>query len=207
MHLVLPRFVQGLRLRMTKKGKLVILEGIDGCGKTTHAKLVTQWLTANGHSVLHTKEPSRGPIGLLLRDYLKKETQPLIDALLFTADRAEHVEKEINPAVEEGKIVVCERYYFSTIAYQMAQGLDKKWLTELNAFATKPDLVILLDLNPEVSVKRTSTNEKFETLDFLKKVNHNYKLLAKENGFAVVDASKGKSEVREEIRSIVQKII
>src|SRR3989344_5612667 len=124
------------------KGKLIVLEGIDGCGKTTHAKLLTQWLTANGHSVLHTKEPSRGPIRLLLRDYLEKETQP---------------------AVEEGKIVVCERYYFSTIAYQMAQGLDKKWLTELNAFATKPDLVILLDLNPEVSVKRTSTNEKFET--------------------------------------------
>jgi len=192
---------------MAKKGKLVILEGIDGCGKTTHAKLLSKWLSESGKDVLHTKEPSRGPIGLLLRDYLKKETVPLIDALLFTADRAEHVEKEITPALEEGKIVVCERYYFSTIAYQMAQGLDKKWLTELNAFATKPDLVILLDLNPEISVKRTSTNEKFEKLEFLKKVNSNYKVLAREFGFVTIDASKGKSEVKEEIRSIVQKII
>ncbi len=189
-----------------KKGKLIIIEGIDGSGKTTHAKLLSQWLTANGHNVLHTKEPSRGPIGLLLREYLKKETEPLIDALLFTADRAEHVEKEISPALAEGKIVVCERYYFSTIAYQMAQGLDKKWLSDLNSFAPKPDLIILLDLSPEVSVKRTSTNEKFEKLEFLKKVNNNYKTLAKEFGFVTIDASKGKSEVREEIRSIVQQL-
>lgn len=189
------------------KGKFIVLEGIDGCGKTTHAKLLTKWLAEKGHNVLHTKEPSRGQIGLLLREYLKKDSLPLIDALLFTADRAEHVEKEIEPALKEGKIVVCERYFYSTIAYQMAQGLDKKWLQELNAFAPKPDLVILLDLPPDVSVKRTSTNEKFEKLEFLKKVSSNYKALAKEFGFVIVDAAKGKSEVRDAIRSIVQKIL
>src|SRR3989344_7229082 len=189
------------------KGKFIVLEGVDGCGKTTHAKLLAQWLATNGHKVLHTKEPSHGPIGVLLRQYLKKENDPLIDALLFTADRAEHLEKEIRPSLEKGEIVVCERYFYSTIAYQVGQGLDKNWLKDLNAFALKPDLTILLDLNPEVSVKRTSTNEKFEKLEFLKKVNSNYKVLAREFGFVTIDASKGKSEVKEEIRSIVQKII
>ncbi len=190
------------------KGKFIVLEGVDGCGKTTHAKLLAQWLTANGHSVLHTKEPSRGPIGLLLRDYLKKETTlPLIDALLFTADRAEHLEKEIKPALEQGKIVICERYFYSTIAYQVAQGLDKKWLKELNAFAMRPDLTLLLDLDPEISVKRTSTKEKFETLEFLKKVRQNYLALAKEEKFSIIDAAKTKTEMKEEMLKIVQKLL
>lgn len=189
------------------KGKFIVLEGVDGCGKTTHAKLLAQWLKANGHNVLHTKEPSRGQIGVLLRQYLKKENDPLIDALLFTADRAEHLEKEIRPALEKGEIVVCERYFYSTIAYQVAQGLDKKWLKDLNAFALKPDLTILLDLDPEISVKRTSTNEKFEKLEFLKKVRENYFVLAKEANFALVDASKGKKTVQENIQTIVQTLL
>ncbi len=189
------------------KGKFIVLEGIDGCGKTTHAKLLAQWLTEKGHSVLHTKEPSRGPIGLLLRDYLKKDSLPLIDALLFTADRAEHLEKEVKPALEEGKIVVCERYVYSTIAYQVAQGLDKTWLTELNAFAIKPDLTILLDLASEVSVKRTSTKEKFETLEFLTKVRKNYLALANEEKFSVIDAGRAKNAVQEDIRKAAQVIL
>ena len=192
---------------MSKKGKFIVLEGIDGCGKTTHAKLLAQWLTANGHSVLHTKEPSHGRIGLLLREYLKKDNLPLIDALLFTADRVEHVEKEINPALSDGKVVVCERYFYSTMAYQMAQGLAKKWLHDLNSFAAKPDLIILLDLSPDVSVKRTTTNEKFEKLEFLKKVSANYKILAKDFNFAIVDASGGKNSTRDKIRSLVQEIL
>lgn len=190
-----------------KNGKLIVLEGIDGCGKTTHAKLLAQWLESNGKKVLHTKEPSYGPIGLLLREYLKKESLPLVDALLFTADRAEHVEKEINPALKEGKIVVCERYFYSTIAYQMAQGLDKNWLEKLNAFAPKPALTILLDLQPEVSVKRTTTNEKFENLVFLKKVRENYLQLAKEEKFPVIDASGEKKAVQEAIRKISGKLL
>ncbi len=191
----------------TQKGKFVLLEGIDGCGKTTHAKLLAKWLAEKGHDVLHTKEPSRGQIGLLLRDYLKKDSLPLIDALLFTADRAEHLEKEVRPALEEGKIIVCERYVYSTIAYQVAQGLDKTWLTELNAFAIKPDLTILLDLDPEVSVKRTSTKEKFETLEFLKKVRKNYLALANEEKFSVIDAGRAKNAVQESIRNVVQDIL
>ena len=87
----------------------------------------------------------------------------------------------------------------------MAQGLEKKWLTDLNAFAPKPDLVILLDLQPSVSVKRTSTNEKFENLNFLSKVRKNYLRLAKEEKFYTVDASGGKKAVQERIRKIIGK--
>jgi dTMP kinase len=188
-------------------GKLIVFEGMDGCGKSTHAKLLSAWITKKGLAVLHTKEPSKGGIGLLLRKYLKKGVPPLVDALLFTADRAEHVESEIKPALSEGKIVICERYIYSTIAYQAAQGLDWKWLEELNSFAPKPDAVILLDMRPDIAHKRTSTKEKFETAGFLTKVRQNYLKLAQENNFFIVDVTGAKTKVQEEIRNIAEKII
>lgn len=180
---------------------------MDGCGKSTHAKLLSEWLKKKGLQVLHTKEPSKGSIGLLLRKYLKKGVPPLVDALLFTADRAEHVESEIKTALSEGKTVVCERYIYSTIAYQAAQGLDWKWLEELNSFAPKPDVVILLDMRPDIAYKRTSTQEKFETAGFLTKVRQNYLKLAQENNFFIVDVTGAKTKVQEEIQNIAGKII
>lgn len=186
-----------------EQGKLIIIEGIDGCGKSTHAKLLTDFLLKQGKKVLHTKEPSYGQLGLLLREYLKKNTPSVADALLFTADRAEHIAFEIKPALDSGKIVVCERYMYSTIAYQAAQGLSIEWLKELNSFAVKPDVIILLDLEPEISAKRISTNEKFENVEFLKKVRENYLKLAVEENFEIVDASGKKEEVQKEIQKIV----
>lgn len=181
----------------------IVFEGIDGCGKTTHAALLSKFLSEKSYRILHTKEPSRGKIGILLREYLKKDAPPLVDALLFTADRAEHIEQEIKPALDEEKIVLCERYFYSTIAYQAAQGLSMEWLKELNSFAVKPDVVILLDLEPEISAARISTNEKFENVEFLKKVRENYLKLAEQENFAVIDASKNKTEVQKEIQKIV----
>ena len=186
-----------------KSGKFIVLEGVDGCGKSTHAKLLTKWLASKGFSVLHTKEPSRGPIGLLLRQYLKLNAPPRVDALLFTADRAEHLEREIKPALNNGMVVVCERYVYSTIAYQAAQGLNLNWLKKLNSFVLKPDLVLFLDIRPDIAVKRTTTNEKFEELSFLKKVSANFKKLAKEENFLTINAGRGKKIVQEEIRKKV----
>ena len=192
---------------MENKGKLIVLEGLDGCGKSFHAKELVNWLTEQGKAVLHAKEPSRGQIGLLLRKYLKQVAPPIVDALLFTADRAEHLEREIYPALKQGKIVVCERYVYSTIVYQVAQGLDWGWLKELNSFAPKPDLTILISLRPDIAVKRTSTKEKFETLSFLKKVKVNYEKIAKEENFVVINGGRGKSAVQEDIRNSVRKLI
>lgn len=187
-----------------KKGKLIVIEGIDGCGKSTHAKLLVESLQSKGLEVLHTKEPSRGKIGLLLRDYLKQDAPPLVDTMLFIADRAEHVEQEIKPALKTGKVVICERYFYSTIAYQAAQGLDTKWLFNLNAFAPKPDMVILLDLRPDIAVKRTTSEEKFENQEFLEKVRKNYMKLAKKYNFKVIDVSKNKRIVQQEIKTFVE---
>ena len=192
---------------MENKGKLIVLEGVDGSGKSFHAEELTHWLKEQGKAALHTKEPSRGPIGLLLRKYLKEDALPLVDALLFTADRAEHLEKEIQPAIEAGKIVVCERYVYSTIVYQAAQGLDWNWLKELNSFAPKPDLTLLIDLRPDIAVKRTSTKEKFETQNFLEKVSKNYERLAKEEGFVVINGGRGKTVVQKDIRKAISEKI
>lgn len=188
-------------------GVFIALEGIDGCGKSTHAKELTRYLQEKGHNVLHTKEPSKGAIGVLLREYLKMDAPPRVDALLFTADRSEHIQNEIEPALQQGKIVICERYIYSTIAYQAAQGLDWDWLVDLNSFAPEPDLTVLLDLRPDIAVKRTTREEKFENLEFLKKVRSNYKKLAEENNFFVADSSKGKTKVEKEIDEAVSEII
>ncbi|MFH1424988.1 MAG: dTMP kinase [archaeon] len=184
-------------------GKLIVFEGIDGCGKSTHAELLTEFLKEHGKEVLHTAEPSHGQIGKLLREYLRQDAPPLVDTMLFIADRAEHVEQEIKPALEQGKTVICERYTYSTIAYQAAQGLDMEWLKSLNSFAPKPDIVILLDVPPEVGAGRTTTEEKFENTEFLTKVRGNYLKLAEESGFKIIDASREVDLVQDEIRNLV----
>jgi dTMP kinase len=154
----------------------VVLEGLDGCGKSTLAKLLGGWLKERGRSVLLTSEPTDGRIGGLIREVLSggKKVDASALALLFTADRMQHLAGEVEPALSSGKVVVCERYYYSTVAYQSAQGVDSKWLTALNSAARRPDLGILIDVDPAVAASRTSTGEIFENKEFLSKVRENY---------------------------------
>jgi len=153
----------------------IVLEGIDGCGKSTQAKLLYNWLKKK-HDVILTKEPTESKIGKFIREILSGSisVDPKTLALLFTADRYEHLENEVIPALNSKKIVVCERYYFSTIAYQAAQGLEREWLENLNKFALKPDIALFIDVLPEIAVKRTVTGEIFETCEFSKKIYKNY---------------------------------
>ncbi|HIJ98567.1 TPA: dTMP kinase [archaeon] len=188
------------------KGKFIVLEGIDKSGKSTHSKLLVKFLRKK-FSTIHTKEPSRGPIGLLLRKYLRKDSLPLIDALLFTADRVEHQNSVVVPALKKGKVVVQERSFYSTIAYQQTQGLNEKWLRALNSFALKPNLVILLDINPRIALKRIRGKEKFETLNFLYKVRKNYLALARKEKFTIIRADMSKKAVQAEIRNAVGKLL
>jgi len=179
----------------------IVLEGIDGCGKSTQAKLLYNWLSKD-HDAILTKEPTGNRIGEFIREILsgRISVDPKTLALLFTADRYEHLEKEILPALNSNKIVVCERYYFSTIAYQMAQGLDRGWIENLNKFALKPDAALFIDVHPEIAVKRTKTGEIFETLEFLKEIYKNY------SGFDLIriDGNRGVSEVFEDIKDIIK---
>ncbi|MDD5112068.1 MAG: dTMP kinase [Candidatus Altiarchaeota archaeon] len=160
----------------------IVLEGIDGCGKSTQAKLLADWLQAHGRDVLLTAEPTTGRIGRFLREILsgKAEVDPKTLALLFTADRAEHLAREIEPALARGMTVVSERYILSTICYQAAQDVSEKWLCAINEFARKPDYTFLLDVTPGESMKRKAGTEIFEEKEFLKKVRANYLRMKKD---------------------------
>jgi dTMP kinase len=197
---------------------LIDLEGIDGSGKETQAKLLNRWVKAKGYDTYLTREPTSQPIGRLLREFLKKgEIDPRTETLLFAADRSEHV-KTILEKLEAGKVVITERYFYSSVVYQGAAGISTDWIMELNRFAPTPDLVLLLDISPEVSLRRiTSKNnfrarfkevEYFEKKDFLSKVRDLYLELAKKHkNFAVIDASPSVGEVQTSIRKKVSRLL
>jgi dTMP kinase len=181
----------------------IVLEGIDGCGKTTQAKLLADWLQSQGKKVLLTAEPTKGRIGLFLREILSGKTivDPMTLALLFTADRYEHLISEIEPALKENAIVVSERYYHSTICYQAAQGVQWSWLVELNRFARRPDFTFLLDVPPKDSIRRKTASEIFEEEKFLEKVRDNYLKLDKE--VVRIDAKQSAEKTFEQIKKKV----
>ncbi len=193
----------------------IAVEGIDGSGKGTQTRLLNRWIKERGHETFLTREPTGGIIGQLLREILKKgELDSRTEALLFAADRAEHV-KEILPKLAEGRVVISERYFYSSIAYQGASGVSIRWLTELNRFAPVPELVLYMDVSPEAGLERISSKnslrssmrekEYFEKQDFLGKVREVYLDLANKNGFAVIDASGTIDEVQTAIRRVVSR--
>lgn len=197
-----------------KKGLLITIEGLDGSGKSTQANLLFEWLKKHGYDPILTHEPTNGKIGSLLREfYLKKADLPKIDALLFAADREEHVKNVILPALEQGKVVVSDRYIYSSIAYQSAQGLDLRWLLELNKYFPRPDLTIIIDTLPEECVKRVEQTKpdkvKFENLEFLRKVRKNYLNFSEilKEKIVIVDGDREVQKVFEDILKEVKKVI
>ncbi|MBN2014948.1 MAG: dTMP kinase [Candidatus Altiarchaeota archaeon] len=136
----------------------IVLEGIDGCGKSTQAQLLHDWLVEEGRDVLLTAEPTNNVIGSYVKEILSsgREVDPSALALLFTADRHEHIKGEIEPALKARKTVISERYYHSTVAYQAAQGVDRSWLIDINSFPieNKPDVTFFLDIKAEVALPK-----------------------------------------------------
>ena len=131
-------------------GFLIALEGIDGCGKSIQAKLLAASLEKDGHQVVLTREPTHGPAGQRLQSYLlgpSRNLAPEEELALFIEDRREHVEQVIKPALARGRVVITDRYYYSSVAYQGALGLNPDDILAANeAFAPAPDLVFILDL-------------------------------------------------------------
>jgi len=201
------------------KGLFIVFEGIDGSGKTTQSKLLFELFSKEGKQVIWTKEPTDGDIGSLLTNkYLKEVDLPIVDALLFAADREEHLKDVVIPALNQGKIVVSDRYYHSTLAYQQAQGLELKWLLELNKNFIKPDLTIIIDLEPEIAIERIEKDKKrkiedrkkFEKLEFLKKVRKNFLDLPKvlkDEKIVVIEGNKEKEEVFEAVVKEIKNIL
>ena len=195
---------------MKSKGLFIVLEGIDGSGKTTLARgLKSQLESVKGWEVVLTAEPTAGPVGSLLRE--ERIDSPRAEAMLFIADRACHTDA-IRKLTEEGKTVICDRYYASTLAYQSASGsspvLDYDLLVRMNESVTmEPDITILLDIDPEVSGGRVDSRgeqkSKFERLEFQKRVRDNYLRIAKERGFSVLDASKSPEDLCSEAMKLI----
>ena len=178
-----------------QRGFLIALEGIDGSGTSTHSKLLYEFLVQQGLSVLLTREPTNGIIGSLIKNALQNQCQihqPEAYALLFAADRIQHIKEVIEPALKQGFIVITTRYIESSIAYQSVQGLSMDWIRVINQYIIWPDITIILDIAPENAlsrIKRRGKLEKFENVEFLRKVRNNFLERAKDREYPVVDTT------------------
>jgi thymidylate kinase len=199
------------------RGLFVTFEGVEGSGKTTVAKAIAENLRQKGLTVVVTAEPGDTSVGRQIRQLLATvdERTAWTETFLFLADRAEHVAKVIKPALERGEIVLCDRFTDSTIAYQgFGLGLPLEWLTQLNSIATNglvPDLTLLLDIDPEMGLKRSQRETVFErrSLDFHQRVRWGYLWLAKQepHRVKVIDASQPLESVLTQALRLVEEAL
>jgi len=207
---------------MKNRGIFITFEGCEGCGKTTHSKAIKKYLVDKGFDVVLTHEPGSTTLGKQIRKILLSEKSvlsPNAELLLFAADRAQHVDSVIMPGLAEGKIVICDRYIDSTVAYQIGgRGLPEDMVRYLNAISSKgliPDLTIFLDVNPEVGIKRvvksSGKRDRFEMekIAFHEKVRGAYLNIYKEDPgrVVVINSEKEIKTVQTEIRSAVDKLL
>ncbi|MCX6559972.1 MAG: dTMP kinase [Candidatus Aminicenantes bacterium] len=188
-----------------KKGLLIVLEGIDGAGKSTQAKGLIRRLRYRGFDAVSFREPTRGRYGREIRNKARTDGSltPKQELNLFLLDRRENVTKNIRPALSAGRIVVMDRYYFSTIAYQGAKGLDLEFLRRANErFAPRPDLVFILDLPAAQGLDRIGGRKTrdllFERDGYLRRVRRIFRGLQGRR-FVHLDAGCGRRELGDEI--------
>lgn len=202
---------------MGKKGLFITFEGADGCGKTTQLNLLAEYLIAQGKDVVITREPGSKGLGVKLREILLNydgEVAPECESFLFLADRAQHIATIVKPAIEAGKIVLCDRHTDSTVAYQgYGRGLDLDRINYLNKIATngiKPDLTLVFDVDIKTSMKRVGTEkDRMESGGdiFFNKVRNGYLEIAKlePERVKVLDAARSIEEIFENVKKIISK--
>jgi dTMP kinase len=187
---------------MGKKGIFIVIEGLDGSGKTTQAKLLARKLEKT-HRVLLTAEPSCGKIGAFIREdclYEEKRLPTEAEALLFAADRIEHMYSEVKPALDDGKLVICDRYVYSSLAYQGGAGLSLEWIKTINARALQPDFSIFIDVPPEQVIERLQRKKSvMETLETQQKVREVYLKYVEKGELVRIDGNKPKDAVADEL--------
>jgi len=190
-----------------KNGAFICIEGVDGCGKTTQAKILVKNLRHRGFDAVYTTEPSAGKVGKLIRRFVldrQRRVSTALEALLFAADRVDHVGSEVKPLLKQGKIVVCDRYAYSSLAYQGAAGLDLEWIDLINRFALKVDLALFVDVEPEVVVERLKRKKSvMETVRNLRKVREVYLRLVQQQRLVALDGNRSVREVSESILETV----
>jgi dTMP kinase len=198
----------------------ITFEGIDGVGKSTQLDLLQQWLTAAGHDVVRTLEPGGTELGKEIRHLLlhrKGDVAPRSEALLYAADRAHHVATVVRPAIAAGKVVLSDRYFDSSVAYQgAARELDVDQVREISLWAVDnllPDLTILLDLSAEQAMLRRNKTGvepdrlEQEKVDFFERAREQYLKLAVEPRFLIVDANLSVDEIQAQVRARVAELI
>jgi dTMP kinase len=193
-----------------ESGMLVAFEGIDGTGKSTQVQLLARFLKEQGFPVVTTYEPTDSKYGQKIRSLYKDRSSctPEEELNLFLEDRRLHVEKFIRPELAAGKIILTDRYYYSTAAYQGATGMDPDEIFARNSFAPRPSLVLLLTMDPEVSIARIREGRgeelnAFEQLDQLRKVADHFASFP-DPCIARINADQSPEQVHEDIRITVQ---
>jgi dTMP kinase len=208
--------------RAGRKGRFIVLEGIDGSGTTTQAQLLGDALRSVGYRVLLTREPSDGPVGVLIRQMLRRRvTLPIQDsigdgvlALSFAADRLDHLGSEVLPAIDRGEVVICDRYLLSSLAYQGAV-VPIEWVEKINVRAIHPDLTLFIDVAPTTAAlrraQRGGAKELFETTARQRKVARLYlQAIAgrqAEERIVRIDGNRSLHEVADQVLDSVRQVL
>ena len=193
------------------RGTLIVLEGIDGTGKSTQAKRLAEWFASLGREVVLSREPTAGPWGTKVRESAATgRLSPEDELQYFLNDRRQHVEALIAPSLAAGKVVILDRYYFSTMAYQGARGFDPAEIRRKNEdFAPVPDLLLVLDLDVDTSLQRIGargdTANEFEKRENLEHCREIFLSLQGEPFVRVIDSSGTLDEVARRIHQVVAK--
>lgn len=202
-------------------GKFIVFEGLDGSGKGTMLTKTAEWLfnqSVDHDKIVLTREPTFSGTGKQIRKMLKSDKEPLTKAKrllqLYLEDRKEHLDKVIKPAMQHDSIVLCDRYKYSTICYQQAQGIEVNKIISLHKRMLVPDLVLILDVDSKAALKRIHSSrsriEKFEKAFFLDELRCNYlalkKLLPKEN-IKVIDADCSIEESFAKVKREISKVL
>lgn len=203
---------------MLKKGLFITFEGADGCGKTTQLNLLAEYLKEKGFDVVITREPGSKGLGERIREILlnyEGDVSSNCEAFLFLADRAQHIDMLVKPAIDAGKIVLCDRHTDSTVAYQgYGRGVDLERIKLLNSLATGgvvPDLTFVFDIDVETSMSRVGQNkDRMESagIDFHEKVRKGYLEIAKSEPerVKVINSKDSIENIFEQVKILFSKI-
>ena len=205
-----------------KNSLFIVVDGIDGSGKSEIIKMLHNYIFSKNkkYRILTTREPTHGKYGSRIREMLGKEKDPRSSrekiAELFIKDRQEHLKNAIEPFLKKSSgneinIVICDRYYYSTIAFQGAQGLSVKDLIGKNKNFKKPDIAFILDAEPYLALKRIASRkkEKFEQLEFMEKIRKNFLKLPKlmKDNIKIIDSNKSLNDVFKGVKEKVDELL
>jgi dTMP kinase len=191
---------------MDRKGAFIVIEGLDGSGKTTQAKLLAANLRKKCIAA-YTAEPSQGKIGKFIRSkilYGKTRSPISLEALMFAADRIDHIKNEVLPQLKEGSIVICDRYIYSSLAYQGSAGLSQQWIEAINEFALKPDFALFIDVVPERVLARLKRKKSvMENLETQRKVREIYLQYVNNGALTLIDGDRTRKAVAKSVLETV----